>query len=476
NISSRNKTSNSVNWVPPGWSITAEASEAQQSPDLASVVQEIVDRAGWIGGNAMAFVVSGTGRRIAESYEGSPANAPLLFVEYSVGEEGKPNQAPSVSLLSPADNTQINLGQSLTLEASASDADGSVVSVAFYAGNELVGTSVSSPDVVQWSPASTGSYDLRAVATDNEGAVTESAAVNVSVVSLPDNTEFTITSRVGMSEDDAEEDRRGKVFTSDTNLDVVYAGKGKGDQVVGLRFQDLNIPAGALIKKAYILFTSDSESSGASNLTIQGHASGNAAGFNNSRNNLSSRPLTSAAISWQPVAWSMLSGSTDQQTPDLSTIVQEIVNRSDYNSMGSMAFIITGSGQRIALSYDGSPSQAPVLIVEYSTANMATMRKDQEPYLPNSIAELTYNQPGSLQAYPNPFGSSLTVELAASNARASGLVVLTDLSGSTVIRAPYDPADGRELVIRTDHLKPGPYLVQVRSADGKMIRSTFIKK
>lgn len=52
------------------------------SPDLAAVVQEIVDRADWRSGNALTLIVSGTGERTAESYDGDRASAPVLEVEY----------------------------------------------------------------------------------------------------------------------------------------------------------------------------------------------------------------------------------------------------------------------------------------------------------------------------------------------------------------------------------------------------------
>jgi hypothetical protein len=42
-----------------------------------------VDRAGWASGNAIAIVVTGSGRRTAESADG-PGEAPVLSVTYLV--------------------------------------------------------------------------------------------------------------------------------------------------------------------------------------------------------------------------------------------------------------------------------------------------------------------------------------------------------------------------------------------------------
>ncbi len=59
-----------------------EAGPDQQTPDIASVIQEIVDRGGWNSGNSLVIIITGTGTRTAEAYDGDQAGAPLLHVEY----------------------------------------------------------------------------------------------------------------------------------------------------------------------------------------------------------------------------------------------------------------------------------------------------------------------------------------------------------------------------------------------------------
>lgn len=55
---------------------------AQRTPSLVSVIQEIVGQSGWARGNALALIVTGSGNRTAESFEGDPNGAPLLHVMY----------------------------------------------------------------------------------------------------------------------------------------------------------------------------------------------------------------------------------------------------------------------------------------------------------------------------------------------------------------------------------------------------------
>jgi hypothetical protein len=65
----------------PAWTAGSVAA-AQRTPDLAWVVQEVVDRPGWASGNALALLVTGRGHRTAVAYEGGAARAAVLHVDY----------------------------------------------------------------------------------------------------------------------------------------------------------------------------------------------------------------------------------------------------------------------------------------------------------------------------------------------------------------------------------------------------------
>ena len=86
NISSRPRVAGvSVNWSNiPTWTVVQQQGVNQRTPDLKTLVQALVSRSGWASGNAMVFIVSGTGKRTAEAYDGSTSGAPKLVVEYVV--------------------------------------------------------------------------------------------------------------------------------------------------------------------------------------------------------------------------------------------------------------------------------------------------------------------------------------------------------------------------------------------------------
>jgi hypothetical protein len=177
----------------------------------------------------------------------------------------------------------------------------------------------------------------------------------------------TVSARVATGSDDAEQRQTGgTVYTNSSDLELVYDSSTTGNQYVGMRFANLGIPQGATITNAYIQFTVDETNSGTTSLTIKGQAADNAATFTTALNNISSRPTTTASVTWAPVAWSTVGqAGAGQQTPDLKDIVQEIVNRSGWSANNGMAIIITGTGERTAEAYEGSASQAAQLVVTY---------------------------------------------------------------------------------------------------------------
>ena len=84
NITSRPATSASANWIPAPWPTIDEVGTAQQSADLATVVEEVLAHPNWAEGNAMVFMVSGSGTRTTYSYEKNSNRIPELFIEAEV--------------------------------------------------------------------------------------------------------------------------------------------------------------------------------------------------------------------------------------------------------------------------------------------------------------------------------------------------------------------------------------------------------
>ena len=91
---------------------------------------------------------------------------------------GATNAAPQVSITSPASGSSFNSGTVVNVSATATDEDGTISQVEFFANGSAIGTDNTSPYSVNWT-IGTGSYSLTAQATDNAGATTTSTAISV---------------------------------------------------------------------------------------------------------------------------------------------------------------------------------------------------------------------------------------------------------------------------------------------------------
>lgn len=95
------------------------------------------------------------------------------------------NAAPAVVITAPANHALYASPAAISFTANATDADGTVQKVDYYQGATLIGTATTAPYTVAWSNVASGNYVVTARATDNKGGVTTSAAINVSVDSVP---------------------------------------------------------------------------------------------------------------------------------------------------------------------------------------------------------------------------------------------------------------------------------------------------
>jgi len=91
------------------------------------------------------------------------------------------NQPPTVSLVDPISGDHFWKGDVIALAATASDPDGNVAKVEFWAGGTKIGEALSAPYEFRWNSAPKGSISLGARSFDNSGASSDSAPVVISV-------------------------------------------------------------------------------------------------------------------------------------------------------------------------------------------------------------------------------------------------------------------------------------------------------
>ncbi|MHC4784057.1 MAG: carbohydrate-binding protein, partial [Planctomycetota bacterium] len=79
-----------------------------------------------------------------------------------------PNNAPTVSITNPTNGAILPAGN-ITIDATASDSDGSVATVEFYEGANLLGEDTTSPYSYTWNSVTDGCYTIMAKAIDDLG-------------------------------------------------------------------------------------------------------------------------------------------------------------------------------------------------------------------------------------------------------------------------------------------------------------------
>lgn len=185
---------------------------------------------------------------------------------------------------------------------------------------------------------------------------------------------ITLTKSVSSGADDVNE--QGSKFSTSGSIPL----GGDANNYSGFRFSNVAIPANAQIYQAYIEVYSPTSSWISVNYRMWGEATGNSSPFTSS-----SKPsLRVPTESWLPyspeVHWS---ANTWHKLPIVTPIVQEIVNRSDWQSGNAMSFVTRGLGTKFATtnirSTDQNASQAPRLVIQYVSSGQPVPTYDPSP-------------------------------------------------------------------------------------------------
>ena len=100
------------------------------------------------------------------------------------------NVPPTVQLVSPGDGASFTPPATLNFTAAASDPDGTITQVAFYAGSTLLGIDTTAPYTLTWSLVPVGDYVITVRAIDNGGASVVAAPITVHVAAATNPTPF----------------------------------------------------------------------------------------------------------------------------------------------------------------------------------------------------------------------------------------------------------------------------------------------
>jgi len=151
--------------------------------------------------------------------------------------------------------------------------------------------------------------------------------------------DITLVSQIKDENSDAEQSLDSDVVTPNGNILSMGRNSAENEdkQLVGYRFDELNIPQGATITSAVIDFVAQSDSKGDSELIFQIEKTDDATIFQANDKNISDRPVYGDTVDWKPEVWT---ANETYTTVDLSNLVQQVVNRPNWCGGNALGFRI----------------------------------------------------------------------------------------------------------------------------------------
>ena len=364
---------------------------------------------------------------------------------------------PDISVTYPFHLQYFNQTQAVAITANAIDNNGSVQNVKFFVNDVQIGQDNTFPYELNWTIPSNGEYVITAWAIDNEGWHNISDDVKIFTG------EIDITAQLATNDDDVEETKdNGNMDLTSSDLELcieewVWPIPNE-DQWVALRYSDLNIPQGASISNAYIQFTSNENQSNPAAIAVYGENIDDASTFTGSNYNVSFRSRTNATVNWDPSSWITDAAGAAERTPDITSIVQEIVNRPGWQSGNAMAFIFDGNGTRSAYSRDDDLSKSATLHITF------------QYHSPNTIIEKSPFEK-EFTIYPNPVSDILHINI--KTAKATDFEIYA-LNGQLMSRQKLIQSEN---LINTDSLglSKGIYLLHLSRNNNRFIHKIIIQ-
>jgi hypothetical protein len=308
---------------------------------------------------------------------------PSYYMLFLVNDEGVPSEAPFVRIggtlpprVEAGDDQTVILPAPAQLDATVTS--GSNLVTTWSAVNPPGAVTFADADAVDTTASFSGPGDYVLRLTAEEGGAVASDTVTITV--LPIGSVAPIDVRVAFPDDDAEEKAGGDMSLGSSDIDLLAYDPAPHD-AVGLRFTNLDIPAGAQIVAAWVEFTADEGDDVPTTLEIRAEADTNASPFTTANGNITSRPTTQASATWNVPAWGGGESGPATRSPTLAAVVQEVVSLPGWASGNALALVITdlgGGSQRVAESYDSSPGEAALLHVEFTTVAVCDDGSDND--------------------------------------------------------------------------------------------------
>jgi hypothetical protein len=337
------------------------------------------------------------------------------------------NKAPSISLTSPSANATFTAGTAITLLATATDTDGSITKVEFFNGSTKLGENTSNPYSFGWTPT-VGSYTISASATDDKGAITSSSSTTITVSEASstiqlglDSSDALLTGLMTLSNDNTAE--QGTYFS-------VPAGKGKNYYIPPQSYAEFSF---TLPKTTFYTIWAKVKSPTTEN---QSHY------------------IYDGKGKW--VTWK--AGVHTQWT---------WIKITDSSTGTDVLFSFTEGTNKFQMAWYDDNVQVDRIMITNDIA-----------YIPDGNSSVTGTQESgatpSMSIYPNPAADKFTIQYTSASQQQAQISVF-DLSSNLVKRTvtTVDAGDNN-IVVDTDYIYNGTYIVALALADGQKVSTQLI--
>jgi subtilisin family serine protease len=302
--------------------------------------------------------VSGTGAFTLSSTQAGPPTAvdaqvscafnASTTITLKATDDGKPNPPGAISytILSKPAHGRLELPAGTTIAT--------------------VPTKLPADKVVYRPTANYLGQDSFTFSADDGGTAPFGGKSNMATVKITVVKEMTLEVQVNRSTDDAYCPRWGATqLLTDDWLSI-------GQHLAGMRFNGITIPPGSTIKRASLKICASAEGLQAElDGLIKGEATDNAATFGANSHLISQLTTTMASTAWKWAQDQPWSANEWYESPDISAVVQEIVNRPGWASNNSMVILYPmdqstfTTEERGFWSFDGDPAKAAKLVITY---------------------------------------------------------------------------------------------------------------
>jgi hypothetical protein len=387
-----------------------------------------------------------------------PANLKIWDIDskYSTVITSKTKESPKISITSPNQEQYYSSPQNIDITVNATDSDGNVSKVEFYANGKYIGEETSSPFSLNWAIPSQDLFNIQAIAIDNDG---NHSLLSNKIIVMAGKFNKTTHYQISEAGDDAEEHQNGFTDIESSDIELTEDNTNpfsKKQQTIGLRFQNIEIPSNAIITNAYIQFTADGTDNGTCTMNFYGDDTDNSEIFLPQLNSVTSRAKTNASVNWTLLDWNNDNESgTRQQTPNLAPIIQEIISRPGWKNGNAISILGNGSGKRNSHSYDGTPSNAAKLYIDYSIGKEVFTKE---------LVEIT-----DFLIVPNPAKNFVNIELKQTT---NAQILIYDLNGKLVLKQTLNQTTTK---FDTTNWKKGVYIVSVNQNSNTKTKRLIIQ-